>query len=218
MRIFNAAVTKWLGNGQKIGSRLYEFLAWSNSQLRDHGCWLFAADSHGNTSESIRRWMGDFSGSKTVPKLMARMGQCFSQTDETVKIPLTLSVFMEDDIERGVSADGSPYNLSDGIGRISVALAQKVCTALGLSPDPPRSAYQFRYSGFKGVLALDPTLPGEQVMFRDSQKKFDSDSNVLEIAKVSQPGRLADYNTETDHLWCASAVEAACGILAAANG
>lgn len=45
------------GIGIEIAGRLYEFLAFSSSQLREHGCWFFS--SSGNvTPNSIRSWMG----------------------------------------------------------------------------------------------------------------------------------------------------------------
>lgn len=31
------------------------------------------------TVRDIRSWMGDFSSTRSVPKLMSRMGQCFTQ-------------------------------------------------------------------------------------------------------------------------------------------
>lgn len=114
--------------GIHIGTRKYEFLAWSNSQLRDHGVWMYAKDLKGITSADIRKWMGDFSHIHNVPKYMARMGQCFSQTVDTISVPLEpQSIQTVPDIERGYDPEnGKPYNFSDGIGRISAELAAEV--------------------------------------------------------------------------------------------
>lgn len=118
--------------GIYISTRKYEFLAWSNSQLRDHGVWMYAKDLKGITSADIRKWMGDFSHIHNVPKCMARMGQCFSQTVDTISLPLEpQSIQTVPDIERGYDPEnGKPYNFSDGIGRISAELAAEVILVL----------------------------------------------------------------------------------------
>lgn len=60
--------------GIQIGTRHYEFLAYSSSQLREHGCWFFASTDTLN-ADMIRENMGDFSGEHVVAKYAARMGQ-----------------------------------------------------------------------------------------------------------------------------------------------
>ena len=49
------------------------------------------------------------------------------------------------------------------------------------------SAFQIRFSGFKGVLAVDPRLPGKQAIFRPSMCKFDSFHRRLEVLQTSRP-------------------------------
>ena len=45
-----------LKHGIRVGSRCYKFLACSNSQLREHGCWFFAPDGSPETRiKTIRR-------------------------------------------------------------------------------------------------------------------------------------------------------------------
>ncbi|KAI8388532.1 RNA dependent RNA polymerase-domain-containing protein [Radiomyces spectabilis] len=67
-------IYKVLQNGIQIGSRRYDFLAMSSSQLREHGCWFFAP-SRDLTPPMIRQWMGVFSHVKIVAKHAVRMGQ-----------------------------------------------------------------------------------------------------------------------------------------------
>ncbi|GIY55551.1 probable RNA-dependent RNA polymerase 2 [Caerostris extrusa] len=131
--------------------------------------------------------MGDFSHIHSVPKYMARMGQCFSQTEDTVSVPLDQRhVKTENDIEGGSDIDGKKYCFSDGVGKISVSLAKRVHDALG--HDKLCSAFQIRYGGYKGMLVIDPTLQDTDIVFRNSMKKFDSPENIrLEIAKTSAP-------------------------------
>uniref|UniRef100_A0A2L2Y470 RNA-dependent RNA polymerase n=1 Tax=Parasteatoda tepidariorum TaxID=114398 RepID=A0A2L2Y470_PARTP len=187
--ILEYSIRKPMSTGILIGSRHYEFLAWSNSQIRDHGIWTYARDTEGNTVQHIRSWMGDFSHIHSVPKYMARMGQCFSQTEDAVTVPLDpRHIRTEPDIERGcdLANGGKPYCFSDGIGRISTNLATEVRNALG--HDKLCSAFQIRYGGYKGMLVVDPTLKDADIVFRKSMKKFDSPQNQrLEIAKTSAP-------------------------------
>lgn len=86
-----------LKNGISVGGRHFEFLAFGNSQLRDHGCYMFNSDQH-LSADMIREWMGVFDGIKTVAKYagtvfvdlnltrLARLGQCFSTTRPIVDV------------------------------------------------------------------------------------------------------------------------------------
>ncbi|XP_054724114.1 uncharacterized protein LOC129234216 isoform X1 [Uloborus diversus] len=189
--IFQAAIVNHMSIGINVGSRKFEFLAWSNSQIRDHGVWMYAKDKRGNTASDIRTWMGDFSHIHTVPKYMARMGQCFSQTEDALGVPLDPQhIKTEDDIEGGYDfMNRKPYCFSDGIGKISSSLANQVHNALG--HDKLCSAFQIRYGGYKGMLVIDPTLRDVDIVFRKSMKKFDAPKTIrLEIARTSAPGRL----------------------------
>lgn len=67
-------VYKVLRDGIQIGTRRYEFLAFSSSQLRGHGCWFFAP-THELTPKMIRSWMGSFDHVKIIAKNAVRMGQ-----------------------------------------------------------------------------------------------------------------------------------------------
>lgn len=178
----------FLRDGIKIGDRHFRLLASSVSQLRDHGVWLYAKDNLGNSVESIRAWMGDFSQIPNVAKKIARMGQCFSTTEESVVVPLHGET-MEDvaDIEGGIHpVSGKPFVFSDGIGMISESLMKKVCEKLDMAQIP--SAIQIRYAGYKGMLCTNNALRGDKLILRKSMNKFVcSTSNSLEVIKVSAP-------------------------------
>ena len=60
-------VYRTLKNGISVGGRHFEFLAFGNSQLRDHGCYMFNSDQHLSV-DMIREWMGIFDDIKTVAK------------------------------------------------------------------------------------------------------------------------------------------------------
>ncbi|KAG8189296.1 hypothetical protein JTE90_019056 [Oedothorax gibbosus] len=81
--------------------------------------------------------------------------------------------------------EDDPYIFSDGVGRISMELAEMVYKELHVEESRP-SAMQIRYAGCKGMLVVDPTLEGKQIKFRKSMKKFESKHESLEILKFSE--------------------------------
>ncbi|KAH7352014.1 hypothetical protein KP509_19G025000 [Ceratopteris richardii] len=172
-----------LKHGIRLDGKNYEFLAFSSSQLRSHSLWMFASDQNLNsTCDSIRSWMGNFANIRNVAKCAARMGQCFSSSKQG---PVICHYEIEEipDIER-MNA-GVNYCFSDGIGRISPAFALDVARTCAcfkgkrhnaLTP----SAFQIRYGGYKGVVAIYPSSISK-VTFRPSMKKFQSELNVLDV-------------------------------------
>ncbi|KAL4991514.1 RNA dependent RNA polymerase-domain-containing protein [Aspergillus falconensis] len=172
-------IKRALANGITIGSTQYEFLAFGNSQFREHGAYFFAPKD-GVTAASIRAWMGQFSHIRSIAKHAARLGQCFSTTRAISGC--TAHVNKIDDIER------NGYNFSDGVGRISKFLAQIAASELKIktpTKEPP-SAYQFRLGGCKGMLVVSPEAQRQEVHIRKSQFKFAAFSQGLEIIRWSQ--------------------------------
>ena len=174
-------IKRTMKNGITIGDRHYEFLAFGNSQFREHGAYFFAPLRHLNANH-IRQWMGLFSDIKTVAKYAARLGQCFSTTRA---INCTkVSIVEIDDIVR--NHKGKEYNFTDGVGKISPFLAQLVAGELGLiTPEPP-SVFQFRLGGCKGVLTVWPEVKSQEIHIRESQYKFPAKHEGLEIIRWSQ--------------------------------
>ncbi|TVT98350.1 hypothetical protein EJB05_56354 [Eragrostis curvula] len=170
-----------LKEGFCIGPKKYEFLAFSASQLRGNSVWMFASNTS-LTAECIRGWMGQFQDIRSVSKCAARMGQLFSSSRPTFEIS-SYDVEVIPDIE--VTTDGTKYIFSDGIGKTSLKFARRVATVLGLDPANPPSAFQIRYGGYKGVIAVDPTC-FFHLSLRPSMKKFESKSNMLNITSWSK--------------------------------
>lgn len=56
---------------------------------------------------------------------MARMGQCFSTSMDTVGFAISEGTFYDD--EDDVKTDDHKYCFSDGVGKISQELAAEVC-------------------------------------------------------------------------------------------
>lgn len=171
-------VKRTLYQGIEVAGTKYEFLAWGNSQLRDHGVYFFAATAN-VTAELIRAEMGEFDD-RIIAKRAARMGQCFSTT-RAVSLPLQQihATQLEPDIIR------NGHIFSDGVGRISRLVAEMIHHRLDIQGDCA-SLFQFRMGGCKGVLAVDPNLTGVTIRMRKSQSKFKSTANELEIIRHAQ--------------------------------
>ncbi|KAI4336114.1 hypothetical protein L6164_014683 [Bauhinia variegata] len=165
-----------LRDGIVIGNKRFEFLAFSASQLRSSSVWMFASNDKVK-AEDIREWMGCFSRIRSISKCAARMGQLFSSSMQTLVVPVQ-DVEQIPDVE--VTTDGKEYCFSDGIGKISQSFARQVAQKLGLDHTP--SAFQIRYGGYKGVIAVD-RHSFRKLSLRSSMLKFESKNRMLNVTK-----------------------------------
>ncbi|XP_061338622.1 RNA-dependent RNA polymerase 2 [Gastrolobium bilobum] len=170
-----------LRDGIVIGLKRFEFLAFSASQLRSNSVWLFASNDNVKAAD-IRDWMGCFNNIRSVSKCAARMGQLFSSSMQTFEVP-TQDVQIIPDI--GVSSDGINYCFSDGIGKISQSFARQVAQKLKLDQSKIPSAFQIRYGGYKGVIAVD-RRSFRKLSLRRSMLKFESNNRMLCVTKWSE--------------------------------
>uniref|UniRef100_A0A3B6PNK3 RNA-dependent RNA polymerase n=1 Tax=Triticum aestivum TaxID=4565 RepID=A0A3B6PNK3_WHEAT len=166
-----------LSNGITIGDKHFEFLAFSSSQLRDNSAWMFASRP-GLSASDIREWMGNFRNIRNVAKYAARLGQSFSSSTETLK------VHRHEVKEAPDVTNGTKYVFSDGIGTISVDFADEVSKKCNLTCFTP-SAFQIRYGGYKGVVAVDPKSHWK-LSLRKSMSKFQSDNITLDVLAYSK--------------------------------
>lgn len=167
-----------LREGIVIGGKRFQFLAFSASQLRSNSVWMFASNDN-VTAEQIREWMGCFNKIRSVSKCAARMGQLFSSSFQTLCVPAQ-DVEVIPDVE--VNRDGIDYCFSDGIGKISLTFARQVAQKCGLTDTP--SAFQIRYGGYKGVIAVDRDS-FRKLSLRGSMGKFESENRMLNVTKWS---------------------------------
>ena len=84
-------VGETLKNGFELAGRHFEFLAYSNSALREHAVWFVCPFFHPEkghiSAASIRREVGDFSRDLVYPaKFAARLSLAFSATHPSVSI------------------------------------------------------------------------------------------------------------------------------------
>ena len=114
------AITDFLRRDLVVADRRYHFLGCSNSQLREHGLWMYAGDGQeGHTVDAIRRWMGDLSKERCIATYVSRLGQFFSASRNTIEVA---HVEMIPDVQN------DRYCFTDGIGKISPLLAKTVTT------------------------------------------------------------------------------------------
>ncbi|XP_059649727.1 probable RNA-dependent RNA polymerase 1 [Cornus florida] len=168
-----------LRNGIIIGNKKFDFLAFSSSQLRENSLWMFASRP-GLTAAKIRGWMGDFRRIRNKAKYSARLGQSFSASTETLTVGLhEIEIIPDVKLLRGRTR----YVFSDGIGKVSSDFARRVAIKCGLKNTP--SAFQIRYGGYKGVVAVDPTS-SVKLSLRESMSKYDSDNIKLDVLAWSK--------------------------------
>ncbi|KAK4261810.1 hypothetical protein QN277_004759 [Acacia crassicarpa] len=169
-----------LRNGIVIGDKKFEFLAFSSSQLRENSLWMFAP-AYGLNAAAIRDWMGNFRNIRNVAKYAARLGQSFGSSTEALSVSQDETEMIPDVV---VKSGGIDYIFSDGIGKISAEFAKKVSKKCGYKSSTP-SAFQIRYGGYKGVVAVDPTS-SVKLSLRKSMLKFDSDNTKLDVLGCSK--------------------------------
>ncbi|XP_039144790.1 probable RNA-dependent RNA polymerase 1 [Dioscorea cayenensis subsp. rotundata] len=165
-------------NGISIGDKKFEFLAYSSSQLRENSAWMFASRP-GLAAADVREWLGDFRKIRNVAKYAARLGQSFSSSTETLTVYRD-EVKVIHDVENSAG-----YVFSDGIGKISPEFARAVAKKCRIRTSTP-SAFQIRYGGYKGVVAVDPTSSMMKLSLRKSMSKYESGNNKLDVLAYSK--------------------------------
>lgn len=162
----------------KVAGRMYTFLGFSHSSLRARQCWFMAPFIENgelvHAKEVIRR-LGDFAKIKSPAKCAARIGQTFSDANDTIKVQSDTTVIQMPDVKR------NGYCFTDGVGTISQDLLLDVWMEFTRTRRHNATLLQIRYGGAKGMLVLDSRLTGKKLCLRDSMVKFDSEDSNLEI-------------------------------------
>jgi hypothetical protein len=163
-----------LNQGMQIGGRMYSFLGFSHSSLRNHSVWFMAPFIHEGTLQSylsVITYLGKFTTIYSPARCAARIGQAFSETpfaislqDHGIKDYVIRDILVRD-------SQGKERNFSDGVGGISQEAVDDIHDSL-----PQRNqatCFQIRWAGAKGMLALDPTLKGKRMIVRKWYIYFD---------------------------------------------
>jgi RNA-dependent RNA polymerase len=182
--------------GLAIGGEDLEFLAYSQSALKEHSVWyirpfLDLKAGHVVNARRIIKDLGDFHDLPYDQKMgycparyAARVSQSFTSTDASVTMDLD-DIIVIPDVER----NGSCF--TDGVGTMSLQVSNEINQQLydrmrrRRRPLTAPRAYQIRLMGAKGMLTVDHTLNGRQVNIRDSMIKFQAPhSTTIEIAQA----------------------------------
>ncbi|KAH9014012.1 RdRP-domain-containing protein [Lactarius hengduanensis] len=171
-----------LRDGFTLCGRMFEFLAYSMSALREHSVWFmepFRDPEEGYvTAENIRASLGDFT--------------------RLLRTPSNVNIYRDQWEEQ---PELGPH--TDGVGTISPDLAAMIwqarCKASGNARGDrvEPSAYQFRFLGYKGVVVVDHRLEGIKMRLRQSQCKFpalDDEKAEFEIARAFDHPNPAHLN------------------------
>lgn len=198
-----------LRNGFTIASRHFEFLAYSQSGLKEHTVWFMSQFSTvindmdiNVTPDYIISSIGWFDRIENDPKLLycparwgARISQAFTATEAAVSLEIE-EIYIINDI---YDAD-SHRTFTDGIGTVSPELARDMWKGLQSVSRrhahnhhiqyPP--AFQIRCQGSKGMVSVDYQLSGRQLCLRQSMIKFEATHSAqLEIvAAFTSPGKF----------------------------
>jgi len=178
--------------GITINGKLYRFLAYSSSQLKEMSVWMVCPERNW-TVQRMRDSMGDFSSCKTPSKYAARMGQCFSTTIETIPGG-GHGVLRVDDKFPDIISDADMVH-SNGVGLIRKELLSQLVTQLPFAPEDPHDvcAIQIRFGGAKGVLTAwefddlnNLRCLGYDICIRPSMNKFAVPRyETLEVVSIS---------------------------------
>ncbi|CAD6195999.1 unnamed protein product [Caenorhabditis auriculariae] len=229
--IIDRVVGKYLRDGICVAGRDFGYLGSSNSQMRDNGAYFMEKYSKNDLRDyreahkknpppdfapkirDARKALGRFEEVDNIPKMMARLGQCFTQSRLSGVNLKRSSYITTCDLVGGRNKKGDEFTFSDGVGMMSRAFAEEVSKVMQLGKGVP-SCFQFRFRGMKGMIAVEPFLDelrvwadrnkleplGEEMSweincaFRQSQIKFVAkrhERDQVEIVKYSSPVPVA---------------------------
>lgn len=177
-------VFDFLRFGFSVHGRTYEFLMFSQSQIRSHSCWFVDSKNLGHSSESIRSWMGDASHIQCPGKYAARLGLSLSTTVSTTTIEKHEFKIVPDKEKFIDGIKPRRYIFTDGCGLISPQFAEEISTLLGYDRVP--SAFQVRFMGAKGMLLQYKIKPNLKLELRRSMVKFRTAETPLEVCDISR--------------------------------
>lgn len=161
-----------LQSGIRVGKTYFTFLGCSNSQLREGRCWFSCLDR-----QVVYDKIGEFPNNWSAGRKLTRIALAFAASVVTVSLDHERYLTsVAPDVEVG------NVNFSDGIGRASRNIFRKITKIMDLPQST--SALQIRVGGFKGVVSVYDQE--EDVVFRKSMKKFDSEHNMLEVLNYSR--------------------------------
>ncbi|KAH9937600.1 RdRP-domain-containing protein [Fomitopsis serialis] len=202
--LIHRRVRHFLVNGLTVAGRRFQFLAYSQSALKEHAVWFVKKFRDAQTNDIISAAdiiasLGSFRNLSYDPTLIrcparyaARISQAFTATDSSLSAEVEEMFVLAD-----LKTQDLKYCFTDGVGTISPEFARAIWGELrakgrraGRARTYPR-LYQIRLGGSKGMLSVDYKLKGRAIGLRPSMVKFDAPNTLsIEIARAfDRPGR-----------------------------
>uniref|UniRef100_A0A0K0F1T8 RNA-dependent RNA polymerase n=1 Tax=Strongyloides venezuelensis TaxID=75913 RepID=A0A0K0F1T8_STRVS len=209
--LLKQVVNEYFRNGIIVGGKKHNFFGASNSQMREDSCYF--VDASIIEIINMKKELGSFT-LESVSKMIARVAQCFTQSwnaENAIVEGNEMKKGTEYDNPGWIKSNKKTYCYTDGCGMISLTMAKQIASSFKDKYKDISSCYQFRYGGYKGVLATYPILDKvnklnienkitlfdnkNQLHFiwRPSQMKFRTGNSLknLEIVKASKPSEVS---------------------------
>ena len=129
----------------EINKKKYWYLFSTGSQMRDHKGYFIQTDTYEEVLELRGRFAPDLGQFSSVAKYISRLGLYGTTATYAMDFPMHSIIQAYD-----MKAENG-YLTTDGAGLISLSKAKKLAYVLKLDETP--SAFQIRYSSFKGVVS-----------------------------------------------------------------
>ena len=175
---YEAALSSFI----EINKKKYRYLFSTGSQMRDHKGYFIQADTYEEVLQLRGRFVPDPRQFSSVAKYISRLGLYGTTATYAMDVPMD-SIIQVDDKK----AENDDLT-TDGAGLISISKAKELACTLELDETP--SAFQIRYSGFKGVVSCtyddDLQLGGKSFLMRKSMEKFKNGDRKFCVAKYSK--------------------------------
>ena len=166
----------------EINKKKYRYLFSTGSQMREHKGYFVHADTYKEVLKLRERFVPDIGQFSSIAKYISRLG--LYGTTAAYAMDVTMDSIIQVDDMKAENGDLT----TDGAGLISLSVAKKLAYVLELDETP--SAFQIRYSGFKGVVSCtyenDPQLGGKSFLMRKSMQKFKNGDRKFCVAKYSK--------------------------------
>ena len=179
-------VQQTMKSGLVIKGRQYDYLCASGSQLRSQRAYFVYPSK---AVSMVRNYIISNGEDLNIAKYTARLG-LFCSADKEIRTVRDSEFQVIPDIK---TLSGTV--VTDGSGFISKELAQEISKShLDFDTDHVPAAFQVRFAGMKGVLAVDFAEKCNEfkigsylkVLFRDSMNKFETPDRMLTVGSYSK--------------------------------
>ena len=171
-----------LVNFLEIENKKYRYFLSTKSQMRNHKAYFIRSETWDEVLELRKRFVPRPEYFSSVAKYISRLGMYGTATAFIFNISMD-SINYSDDIK----VENGDLT-TDGAGLISLSKAKEIARSLELDETP--SAFQIRYSGFKGVISCtcddDLQLEGKNFLIRKSMRKFENEDQKFCVTNYSK--------------------------------